>query len=1339
MTNIWTRYVPYNVARKLIDDQTSPVIPREERISAVTMFADVSGFTMMSEALGQFGKQGTEELTDILNSYFDPMINLIRRYGGIIGKFGGDAMTILFPYTNADEQREAVRRATHCGLQMQVDMQNYAAIETSGGIYSLAMKVGLGMGAVYLANVGDEAIRLEFIIAGHAIDECSDAEHHSEKGDVVAANSMLGFIPEATLAEDRDGFTLITAFDVEVSENPIVGIETVPEDAVDLLQRYIHPVTASRMKIARSDFIDEHRRTTVLFVNFKGLDYDNDPNISIKLQDYAEAVVKTVHLYGGYLNKIDMGDKGSKFIVLFGAPVAYEDDEERALRCALALSQLPQVVSKIGVNTGYVFAGHVGGEMRREYTVMGDVVNLSARLMQACPEGAVLVSDNTQSAVSSVFDWETLDPIMVKGKSEPIEIYRLEKVRQQASHIVTHLHYLHPMVGREAELTQIGYRLQRAQEGHGQIITVIGEAGMGKTRLAAEVIHLALDAGFTGYMGSAPAFGDSGFGIWEGIWQGLLEVDPTTPSDVQLERAKQALVMINPSFEERLPLLAPILGLVIPDNDFTAHLEGELRQELLASMLLDILRVRSQESPLLLILEDGHWSDESSRSMFLDCARGCANLPVLMLILHRPLAESDEAMIPHFGHSLTLELPPFNHAEMLTLIRLKLQQTLAETDSLPEELVNRITTLSGGNPFYIDELLNLIRDEGVDLTDERAMKSLQLPNSLFALILSRIDALAENEKIVLKVASVIGRIFRANWIPATYPETGELIHILRRLNRLETLEFTPLSADQPEIEYLFKHALTQEVSYESITYNLRQQLHEKVAEYIESTYADDIEAFIFLLAHHYGNSNNTDKQRTYFQLAADNARDKFLNDIALNYYTRLLPLLNGVDASRVYYDLGSIYRHIGRWEGAKEAYTQSLTLATEANDRQRIAYAHSGLGDVISYQQSPDDALPDLQTAQTLFTEVDDTVGLNHTLKALGFLYLRQGNFADARATAELQRQLADRMDDDIARSDAAQALGAIDLLEGNNEGALEWLNIAINSAENAEYRQGVIYSLGNLSGAYANMGRFSESLASMEQALQEAEEIGYRRVVAAVNGNRGYIYEHAGELQTALTLYTQGLDLSAELGDFPNCQLNIGNIASVLLQQTQYSSASELLDLAIDMDESLNMPAIVCSYLIEKIRALIGLRQFDDIDSLFSRAQDIANELDDAEQIRSLAIERVRWQVFAGQLTVAEGRTQFDALRTDLEPDYPEVADILYALWEIEPNNDLLDQAITLHRDLYNSMGIAKYRMRYQAMTGDSNTLNPPTPLPSINIDSPPDWQAIIDDKLRPLMGGLE
>src|SRR5262245_10787257 len=208
MNASWLSYVPYHVARDILRQRGTDVLGRAERFDAVALFADVSGFTAMSEELGKAGRLGTEELTAILNSYFEPMIALIESYGGIVGKFGGDAMTVLFPYTRRT-QAAAVRRAMQCALDMQARMDRYASIPTSVGTFSLAMKAGLALGQVLCTTVGDSAARLEYIIAGRVLDRCADAEHHATKGEVVVHDTLLEYVGDASVVEERGGFSCI--------------------------------------------------------------------------------------------------------------------------------------------------------------------------------------------------------------------------------------------------------------------------------------------------------------------------------------------------------------------------------------------------------------------------------------------------------------------------------------------------------------------------------------------------------------------------------------------------------------------------------------------------------------------------------------------------------------------------------------------------------------------------------------------------------------------------------------------------------------------------------------------------------------------------------------------------------------------------------------------------------------------------------------------------------------------------------------------------------------------------------------------------------------------------
>ncbi len=372
---LWQSYVPYHVAEDLLAHPGISPVGREQRFDAVVLFADVSGFTALSEALGATGKDGTEELTALLNTYFEPMIVLIQSYGGIIGKFGGDAMTVLFPY-QAQERSQAARRAVQCALDMQERMGDYAAIPTRSGAFSLTMKAGLAAGPLFCTTAGDPSLRLEYIIAGGVLDHCAEAEHHARSGEVVLHHTLLQAAAPLEIRSQRDGFAVVSALVGQAPPQPLPPLAAFPAETASLAAAYIHPSIAERLQEGQASFINEHRKVTILFVNFTGYDYEADPQAGSRLQEYLLQIIQTVARYDGYLNKVDMGDKGSKCIVLFGAPIAHEDDAERALRCALEIRSIPGQTTRIGVNTGFVYCGQVGSDARREYTVMGDAVNL---------------------------------------------------------------------------------------------------------------------------------------------------------------------------------------------------------------------------------------------------------------------------------------------------------------------------------------------------------------------------------------------------------------------------------------------------------------------------------------------------------------------------------------------------------------------------------------------------------------------------------------------------------------------------------------------------------------------------------------------------------------------------------------------------------------------------------------------------------------------------------------------------------------------------------------------------------------------------------------------------
>lgn len=1210
----WISFIPHHTAADLTAHPEASPVGREQRFEAVTLFADVSGFTAISEALARTGKSGTEELTRILNSYFEPMIALIESYGGIVGKFGGDAMTVLFPLTETNIH-DTVRRAVQCALDMQRDMTRYADIPTSAGTFGLSMKAGLAVGAVYCTNVGDTHTRLEFIIAGPAIDGCSEAEHHAERGEVVVDNALMPYLEDLTIHEERGGFSVVEGTLADVTPNPLSHVD-VPQAAYTLLQRYIPPTVAGRLEAGREEFIDEHRSVTVLFIAFTEYDYVNDAQVGAKLGDYLAQVVAIVNRYDGTLNKVDMGDKGSKYIVLFGAPISHEDDEHRALRCAIDLNAIPGNPLRIGINTGLVYAGRVGSTARREYTVMGDGVNLSARLMQYAKPGEIIVSAATfdRAGGDAAFQWEVLDAINVKGKSDKISIYRLVSVKARAVESLTLRPpaYALPMVGRAEEMEIVHEKIALAAAGEGQIIGVVGEAGMGKSRLMAEIIKAANAAGMTAYGGACQSYNsDLGYVVWMDVWRGLFGLDPAASAERQISQLESALQAVDPDFMPRLPLVGPVVGLHIPDSDFTTALDLTVRVELLHALLLTCLRHytsplnsanshplsmygegdRGWGSPLLIVLEDMHWIDAQSRALLEYLGRNLSRLPVLLVMAYRPPVDENidrdfAFMLPamRFGHFTELRLGRFSPSEAEVLIALKLGQHFSGTvDALSPDFVRRIVERVEGNPFYIDELMNLLRDTNIDPRSEDALEQLALPDSLHNLILARIDRLSENEQIILKVASVIGRIFRASWIPGAYPQIGAAPDVIQRLGRLSDLELTPLDRPEPELEYLFKHITTQEVAYESMAYATREHLHARVGGFIETRYGS-VDDFVHVLAFHYGRTQEHGKQRVYFRKAGDAARSAYSNQAAVRYYRALHPLLADDPAGQIdlLLDIGAVQQVGGVWTEAEEALRSAIAQAENTGDVTRAARAKTALGDLLSYGEGFDEALTLLHAAHAEFMRLEDGAGLARTLRHLSYLHFRQSAFEQARDYATQQLRLAEQETDPVvgARTiaDGHHNLGLIDWYTGDLDASRDHFNAAIAAARVADHKQAVIYALNNLSGLLFTSKDYAQAMRSAREVLDLASEIGYVRVMGLVLGNLGSVYLEGGRYNDeALACYVASLRMALEIGDWMAASYTLHNLALLHMRLDDRAMADSLLGRAETLARSQRNDDLLC------------------------------------------------------------------------------------------------------------------------------------------------------------------
>jgi adenylate cyclase len=1320
-------FVPRHVAEDILRHPHETPVGREQRLAAAALFADISGFTAMSEALARVGKRGAEELAALLNGYFEPMIDLIHSYGGIVGKFGGDAMTVLFPAGRS--RPAAARRAVTCALTMQAETKRHAVLPTSAGTFGLALTAGLALERVLCTSVGDPAVRLEYVIAGRALDLSAEAEHHACVGQVVAHASLLDHCTDVAIGERSDGFAQITS----VSRRPRrVRLRPLPDADASTratFAAYLHPVIAERLESGLEGFVNEHRKVTVLFVGFTGFDYDCDANVATKLQAYLARVVEVIQGYDGHLRQVEMGDKGSKFIVFFGAPVLHEDDEVRALRCALQLRDATDGPVRIGIASGFTFCGRVGSDRRQEYAAVGDTVNLAARLMQAAGAGEILVAGGTDRPVGRMLRLEHREPITVKGKSDPVPLSAL--VGQSGDAVsgtgVEPAHAL-PMIGREHELAVAKRKLDRAASGNGQILGIAGEPGIGKSRLGAELLRSAPAHGFATFVGACQSFASSiAYLPWQQIWRAMFALDSNEPAEDQIAKLEHALADLDPTLAPRLSLFAPALRLSIPDNALTAALDAELRAELLRALALDTLRRRAERGPLLLLLEDCHWIDPLSRELLMFIARNISTLPVAMVVAYRRWNDHDVS--PEWArgldHFTELRLQPLDAEHVETLVAAKVDEVFDRTDGVPDA-VAQLVERAEGNPFHVEELVNLLRDRGIDLDDEEAIAAAQLPDTLYGLVMARIDQLAEKDKITLKVASVVGRSFRSSWLAGISPILGGIRSVRRSLDELDRAQLIAPSRRRPELEYLFRHVTTRDVAYESLPFSLRQELHERVAAYVEAAYADTLEQHVDTLAYHFGLSANAGKKRVYLRLAADAAKAGYANAAAIEHYEHVLPLVDAAERSDVLRSLGEVKEHVGDWSGAEEAYREGLAVAESTADTLSAAECRRAHGALLAHQGSFALSRSMLEQAREEFEAGGDSAGVVRTLEALGFVAWEQSDHERSLEYSREHLRRAEDADDAIGISMAVEQMGLVYWHRGEHDAAKAAFEHALEVAARAGHARGVIHASNDLAGLYWEQGDHVRAFEHVRDGLAAAREIGYRHAAGVLIGNAAELCRQRGEFATALALSRRALEVAAELGARRGIASKVGNMALVLSAIGRRREAERLFDEAIALAREVETPYFLCEFLHRSAELLAAQERWTEATARNDEALDVAQAVDRRDVLFPAEILSVTLRLADQSIDPAGAAKALGRLaRNRAGP--AEQAAVEYALWSAIGDEAAGQSAAQLYRSLHEATPNADYRERYDALTGDR--LVPPAPLPPLldDLDTDVDIAALV------------
>jgi len=700
----------------------------------------------------------------------------------------------------------------------------------------------------------------------------------------------------------------------------------------------------------------ERRVVTVMFADLSGFTALGEKHDAEHLRETMNAcfarLTPVIQRYGGTIDKF----VGDEIMALFGAPIAHEDDADRALRAALDMQEALAALNleigtslglHFGINSGPVVAGGGGDGQRRDYSVMGDAVNVAARLEGASQNGEILVGPETYRLTCRRFHFTEPRPLSLQGKSAPVLVYRLVDVRRGHESSAEAAEAGGLLVGRAAEIAVLNRLTSDLRQGSGGLAAIRGPAGIGKSRLLSELKASCADEIAWAECGARSYAQGISYGLARTLLYSLLGVRAEDSLTRIVETLETSIALTCPDrLVETYPYLARLLDLPL-DPAFAGALQplapGVVQERTLRAFST-YLRARAAIQPIVVACEDLHWADPSSLHLIASLLPLASDLPVLFVLAYRreqgPDAFHDQAVARHGARYIILDLQPLTQDESQTFID-QVLKSLGASSPVVRSIVDR----AQGNPFFLEELLRHLLDSGALAAGPDGALALAtslpltIPATLQGVIMARVDRLAADSKATLQIASVIGREFHKDVLLQVTAAEHSSALVGQAVTDLEAKEFIRARAEAAAADYEFWHVVTQDVAYESLLLSRRRRLHEATAATIEGLFPDRLDEFAGELAHHYRNARRRGQAVKYLQLAGDRARRGFANQEAIDFYRAAIDELALRDAqeagddpdaeSRLQERLGDVLELMARHDEARAAYARTLDLSAD--------------------------------------------------------------------------------------------------------------------------------------------------------------------------------------------------------------------------------------------------------------------------------------------------------------------------------------------------------------------------------------------------------------------------
>jgi class 3 adenylate cyclase/tetratricopeptide (TPR) repeat protein len=761
------------------------------------------------------------------------------------------------------------------------------------------------------------------------------------------------------------------------------------DEKIAKIQKYLPKGLTEKILSQREKIEGERKQVTVMFCDMEGFTAFTEklgPEEAYGIMDQIyELLIHKVHDYEGTVNEMT----GDGIMALFGAPIALEDAPQRAIRSALAIHRemakfsdrikqetegIPPLKMRIGIHTGPVVVGTLGNDLRVEFKAVGDTVNLASRMEGLAEPGTTFITEDSFKLTEGFFRFEALGEKEVKGKKEPVSVYRVIAPSTRRTRFdVSAERGLTPFVARERELELLLDGFERSKGGRGQAFSIMGEAGVGKSRLLYEFRKAVSSEDATFLEGKCLSYsrGEAYHPVVD-ILKSNFDIQESDGDLKIRERVKKGLQMLEADETSTLPYLLELLSVKDSGID-ELSLSPEVRKDRIIAALIQIVLKGSEVRPLILAYEDLHWVDKSSEESLKFLLDSIAGARVFLIFTYRP--EYVHTWGAKSYHS-QVNLNRLSNQESLVMVT-----DLLDTEQLESSLEEFILEKTEGIPFFIEEFiksvknLKVIKRKGNTYRIAKDIQTVTIPVTIHDLIMARVDSLPETTKSILQTGSVAGREFNHDLIKRVADQSEE--KLLSNLSVLKDSELLYERGIYPKSTYIFKHALTQETVYDSLLLKRRKEVHEKIGGAIEELYSDNLEEHASMLAYHYERAEIRDRAIHYMTRAADRAKAIYANKEALAFYRRAIEQVSQLlreegeppkewsrIATQLHESLGDVLELTGQHDEARDAYESALVQISK-HDPIWQARLHHKTGNVCREQRRYEEALQAYDLAET--------------------------------------------------------------------------------------------------------------------------------------------------------------------------------------------------------------------------------------------------------------------------------------------------------------------------------------------------------------------------------------